>query len=327
MLEFRLYKYGDFDACVDLIRSGHDANFSDQRFRWLHEQGPGGESAIALATDKGVVVGIYSVIRKRMRAAGKLYIGGRDVDPVVHPAYRGKRLFTRLLEFGLDGFTGIDFFFNFANAASAPGFRKGGWQDLYAPKDMVRQLGYSKIVSREFGLWLIGRAIPAPRSSAAVKELHSHEVRAILPADNLASNKARGRIQVERGSNYLVWRYLNSPLHQYRYFVSGGPAAWALAVVRLIESSNRLLVLDLLDLGRSPVLGEFLPTWASLFPTATVATWSAVPAELRRGWFANPMGQAKRQPILVRESPYGKTPRNLLQPENWMITHGDLEVM
>ncbi len=67
MLDFRLYEPDDFGSCLDLVRAGHDSDFSAERFRWLHEQGPGGPSRIALCLADGKVVGIYSVVPKNMR--------------------------------------------------------------------------------------------------------------------------------------------------------------------------------------------------------------------------------------------------------------------
>ena len=73
-------------------------------------------------------------------------IGGRKVkavqssDTIVHPAYRGRGIFSRLLVYGENRYQdlGCEFVFGFPNENSMPGFLKSGWK----PVIPIRRLNY-----------------------------------------------------------------------------------------------------------------------------------------------------------------------------------------
>ena len=96
MMEIREFRPEDRQGCLDLLRRGHDPDFSAERFDWLHFQNPMAPSNIALCLDDGEVVGFYAAIKKKVIIDGIEYIGARDIDPVVSPAYRGRGIFSSL---------------------------------------------------------------------------------------------------------------------------------------------------------------------------------------------------------------------------------------
>lgn len=328
MLEFRSYNREDLPACLALIREGHDTDFSEERFRWLHEQAPLGPSAIALCMDGDKVMGIYSVIRKKVCLGDRELIGGRDVDPVVHPSCRGQGVFSRLLKFGLENFTGLDFFFNFANPASARGFMANGWKQAFTLDDAVCQLGYDKAFSRNHLVYLATGSRIRNRPLRG-EEITAGEARSFLTDSALqgALHAPADRLWVERSPKYLTWRYLDHPLHQYRWFLETGVDGHRhLAVVRHHPEQNRLDVVDFLGHGTEPNLGDWLPLWKKEFPGASVVVWASTPAAARRGFIQNPLAKGKGRPFLVREFP-GKTMVTAAELGGpWCLTAGDLEI-
>ncbi len=331
-LSVHLFQPEDLLACVGLLQAGHDPAFSSARFTWLHQQAPLGPSAIAVCTDGSRVVGVYSVIRKTLRLGERSFVGGRDVDPVVHPDYRGRGIFSRLLRFGLENFEGIDVYFNFANKVSAPGFRRQGWRDAGPIEDRVCQLGFRSPLSRDFLIWLGSGAIVSPRPSADARELTADEVEALLTRADLAPDSFAvypppARLWVERSSAYLRWRYLKNPQTGYRWFAHGAAGAEeSVAICRHDPVKNRLTVLDVLGFGRAPNLALWLPLWRRLFPGAWVGVWSTMPVSSRRGFIANPLRRGQGHPLLVRSFPRGDLPSTIHRPDGWFLTHGDLEV-
>lgn len=329
MLKLRLYEPGDFGPCLDLLRQGHDGDFNAERFRWLHEAGPGGASAIAVAVDRERVVGIYSVVRKVMSVDGRICVGGRDVDPVVHPDYRGQGLFSRLLKFGLANFSGIDFYFNFANAASEPGFRKSGWQQILQLSDIVYQLGFTSPLSVDFLVWLLQQARRPAHARGPVSRVAADEAARMMREDArfLAGRPAAGGIATLRDARYALWRYLECPLHDYEYFVCEPDSRSAsLAVCRARPDAGRLEIVDLFGFGGEPRLSDWVGTWAREHRGLRATAWHTLPARIAAPFVANPLRRQGGLPLLVRQADKLPPPAGIFEGRNWFITRGDLEV-
>ena len=329
MLNYRMYSTGDLGSCVRLIQEGHAPEFTEERFRWLHEQAPGGGSAIALCEEHSAIVGIYSVIRKTVSHAGRLYSAGRDVDPVVHHDYRRRGVFTSLLRFGLEHFRDIAFYFNFANAASAPGFRRSGWRDVGALDDYVCQLGFERVVSRDFVRWLSTGAWVDTKAEGCeeVSCQAAHKIVRCL-APKMTASPDQTRIWVVRSIEYLNWRYFRNPLRrEYRWFVEGAHGVPRSMVVGSVDNRNRrLTVLDLLDWSGEFEMRHYLACWSREFPGYWVGIWSHLPRRLVSGLVVNPLKRGSGWTFLVRAGSSGICPDGLFSPSRWWITRGDLEV-
>lgn len=150
MISLRKYSLQDKDKCVDLLQRAHDSKFTIERFDWLHHHNPMAPSDIALVLDGENVVGFYGALKKTAIINDREYVIARDIDPVVDPNYRRRGLFGKMLDFALENFTDIDFFYNFANKASAPGFLKRGWQSIGPLRDCVSQTGYVSFFPENF---------------------------------------------------------------------------------------------------------------------------------------------------------------------------------
>lgn len=329
MLDFRLYEPCDMGGCLDLIHTGHDAHFSEERFRWLHERGPAGTSQIALCLRGHQIVGMYSVLPKPIQFGGRYFCGGRDIDPVVHPSCRGQGVFSRLLKFGLANFKGIDFLFNFANPASSVGFRRQGWRDVMKLEDRVRQMGFRRPFSRAGLLWGLGRMSRTSRDDFCIRLLDSEAFAELLSGNPRFAKpgKRLNRGGVVRSAKYLKWRYLDHPMHRYLYFLAeNGSGGAGLAVCRYEKETDLLFVVDLADFGLWPNLCTWLPLWKEDYPTATVTVWHSLHPSILAGFIGNPASKGKGQPFLVREFLGGMAPKGYLEGGNWIITRGDLEI-
>jgi GNAT superfamily N-acetyltransferase len=330
MLTYRRFQPDDFESCLDLIRRGHDPSFTAARFRWLHASSSLGPSEIALCLDESEVVGIYSVIRKTVRLRDQVYTAGRDVDPVVDPRYRGQGIFTRLLEFGLRTFRGIDFFVNFANEASAPGFRRCGWFGGTPIEDRIFQFGYQRVTSRDFLRWAATGARQRALPREEVCEIDADTCLSVLngAGGHSAVRQPPDRLAVDRSAAYLKWRYLDSPLHRYRLFLHGTPShPLALAVGRFDEAASRLLIVDVVGLRQSPCLSAWLPLWKTLFPRGGVGVWSTVPRSMRPGFAGNPLRRRQGIVFLMRAFPGKEALDAVIRENRWFMTHGDLEIL
>lgn len=108
---------------------------------------------------QGHAVGYCGLFHMRARVAGKPVVLAQSGDNMVHPAHRGRGLFSVLClkSYELAEAEGIDFMFGLPNVASTVGFNKNlGWHR--GPR-----LVSINILTPTLPLSLLGRAIPALR--------------------------------------------------------------------------------------------------------------------------------------------------------------------
>lgn len=317
----RLYEPGDHAACLSLLQRGHHSRFTAERFSWLHERGPCGPSHKIVCEADGRIVGLYSVLPRHACLDGKIVIAGRDVDPVVDPAWRGKGLFTRMLEWSLSSSQAVDIYYNFANRASAAGFRKCGWETTEILVDHAVQLGFDRIPSSALLLWAASRFARPRFHSFDVREMAPEEVR-YLP-DPIPPPKRR--FFAPRTGSYLYWRFVQSPIHRYQMFARFDSSEIIdLLVVKLDPGSNRLLIVDFAVYGPDGgALAGYLKYLKRRFGNVRVAVWSTIPTAWRRGFLKSP--RARGLPMLVRPAPGFHELDPSLTPGDSFITYGDIE--
>jgi hypothetical protein len=280
---------------------------------------------MAVCLDGMRIVGAYAAIPRLVRAGGRACVGARDVDPVVHPDYRGRGLFKRMLGFALENFTGIDFFFNFANQVSRPGFLRLGWREVGRLKDAVCQLGQTRLTGRQLMLHLLTyrRAPGRPGARVGVCDLGELLARAPEPTVPPAA------VWVERSAAYLDWRYLRHPLHRYRCYLEpdAGGRPLRLLVTRYEEKRRALILLDIVGFGGADHdLRAFLPVLARDHPGAWTCLFRTAPREARRCFLSNPWRRGAGLPFLVRSFPSRTPPSGIFDLDRFWVMHGDMEI-
>ena len=329
-LAFRDFTERDIDACVQLLREGHDPRFSRGRFAWLHLQNPLAPSRIALAWDNNRLIGFYAVIKKKLLINGQTCIGGRDIDPVVHPDFRGKGVFGRLLQYGLVNFTEIDVLFNFANTLSAPGFLKQGWQSLGMLQDYIFQTDHNgwgvKPVFASALSWSHLALVERSQDRRTVEEVWPGSLR---DYDGLFDCLLDSGIQVERGAEYLDWRYLKKPGCNYRFFAEKNQGSIErLYILKFNEDIPEIILCDVVqtfDAGSS--FAALFCELRGLGRGYKIKIWGSFHRALQRQFVKKPFSAQFGQNVLVRQVPGKNNQPELYHIQNWMITHGDLEVI
>jgi len=324
---YREYTSSDLTKCLTLLRAGHDRDFSEARFKWLHQSSPHGKSRIVVCEDHDNIVGMYSIIPKIIIHQSVRLTGGRDIDPVVHPDYRGKGLFSGMINYALNTFSGFDLLFNFANRAASFGFMKHGWKEVESLGDYVYQLGMPSPSPKEFVLWLL--SLKPGVLPATCREIHKNEARAFIQDSDIFSELCApaGRLWVERSPEYLAWRYLDTPLKEYRWFLSEQrDLGTCLAICNPQPGIQHLEVVDVVGFSQEPDIGNFLREWKRLFPGYKVVAWSTVPKSSASGFVRNPFAARKSRKFLVRAFPGSVDIARMTEPGSWFLTRGDLEV-
>lgn len=324
------FTLADQAACLQLLRTGHDPCFSLERFEWMHLRAPLSPSRMALAWDGAQLVGCYAVIRKPLLCRGQLLLGGRDVDPVVHPAYRGRGVFQLLLRYGLEHFSDIDVFFNFANSASAPGFLKQGWQRAGVLGDRVFQVGVQGCRVKQIAARALSVAHQL-RCAGLREEVNVTECRPCRFADySHLTSPVDGQVQVIRDPAWLDWRYLGKPAQGYRFFSqTRNDQVERLYILSVESKGSDLTLCDMLE-APAAAGGSLSPLFQALRQVGMkgkVKIWDRFHPDSRRQFIKKPLTRPGGMPVFIRQGAGRAARPELLTLDNWLLTHGDLEVV
>jgi len=231
------YTKNDINDVLELLSLGFNHSFSEERWLWLHHENLLAPSSIILVRHEDKLVGIYSVIRKYINYKGNRIVGGRDIDPVVHPDYRGKGIFSMLLNEGKQRFSEIEIFYNFANEKSSPGFIKNGWSKIVYRKLVVINL---PVIRDFYRLIILLISLNIRTKNLSISEF-------ALISDFKFENEELiydGEIYVEKSKSYYKWRYDQNPDKKYRFFICTNNAK-QIGVIICSETHNKLSINDI----------------------------------------------------------------------------------
>jgi len=249
----------------------------------------------------------------------------RDIDPVVDPDYRGKRVFTRLLDFALQHFDDIDFFYNFANKASAPGFIKRGWHQIGPLRDYVFQTGYSSILSKDFIIFLLTSMLKPVKGGQDIKQI---DFSLLADLEKLKPHAPSNRIWAKRSISFLIWRYGINPLHEYEVYAQyGKDDIVSICIARYIPESRNLIILDYVPFGSDVYsLTSYLFFFKSKYKNTSIYLWHTSEKGMLESFTTNPLKKKIGQNFLVRAFPGKNIPDFILNLNRWYVSRGDSEV-
>jgi hypothetical protein len=136
-------------------------------------------------------------------------------------------------------------------------------------------------------------------------------------------------IQVERGAEYLDWRYLKKPGRGYRFFAEKNQGSIdRLYILKFNEAVSEIILCDVVqtfDAGTS---------FAALFHELRgmgrgykIKIWGSFHRALQRQFVKKPFSAKFGQNVLVRQGQGKNNQNEFYYMKNWMITHGDLEII
>ncbi len=302
-LAIRPAEPGDLEQILELMKVAlGDGMPREERFyTWKHHLNPFGRSLVLVAEDDRGLVGLRAMMRWRFRQGDRLIDAVRPVDTATHPRFRRRGLFTRLTRqlLGTLADHGVRLVFNTPNDKSRPGYLKMGW----------RSVG-------RMPLWVR----PAGRCSLRGGRPHRGAVRLVSPSDE--------RLQTDRTTDYLRWRYQEAPDLGYTIYGDGEAGV----VVRRRQRAGRaeLTVVEIAAPRRASipvaasVLRRAVRSADALYALGMAALDTREAAVLLLAGFV-PVG--KRGPHLVARSVEGAVPLgDVFNPRAWRMQVGDLEV-
>ncbi len=250
---FRVFGEGDFDQYESLYNEVYQSALDRLFFKWKHDLNPFhvGVPLIYLACVQGRVVGANSFFPVNFQYEDQRLSAVQSGDTMVHPDFRGRKLFLKILDFACKdlaqrGYAGI---FGFANNQSHRGFEKAGFDTLdsiTSHRAIVRTKNFLK--KKHPFLGFVGAAIDQmccfrmPGHSGQVRELKIPEQLKGWPV-----LEESGVIVLEKNYSYFNWKYAQKPRGNFRGFevcMGVGEVFQFVVKTEFVDSVLKATVLD-----------------------------------------------------------------------------------
>lgn len=322
----------DVEGVVALLSAalGAGPGGADRRdlFEWKHIDNPFGRSIALVAEEEGRIVGLRAFMRWRFAGeSGNEISAVRAVDTATDAAVRRRGVFSSLTSAALEAGKreGVGFVFNTPNEASLPGYLQMGWVRVAKWPVWVRARRRLRVLSAAARRDLApGLPFDPPRGSPLTS---ATDALALPGIESLVASAAapNARLYTPRSMDYLRWRYARSPLPYYALAAGDPPVALAVIRLRWRGRLKEAVVCDVLaaqDAGR--VQTELLRD----APAAADADHAVLRPDGSLGG-GGPRAGYRRVPvagITFTVRPISAIGVDPLDPENWALSLGDLEV-
>lgn len=294
-------------------------------WRWKHELNPFGISPGWVATAGAEVIGLRIFVRWRFRRGEELIEAARAVDTATHPDWRRRGVFSTLTARAVELLPrlGCSLVFNTPNRQSGAGYSKLGWQT--PPRPAIQLLPIRPLS--------MARAAMGGRPESETTDLSDFPTcQSVFESDRIDPLLAgqRGlRLQTDRTSEFLRWRYCAIPGIDYHavHMQEGQSQALAIFRTRLRRSLREIVVSELLTLGdRSSELAtkliDRLRRADADYLVASAPRGSRAQKFLRTLGFRRVPGG----PTLAARALGGEPPAGYLAGDHWHLSAGDLEI-
>jgi hypothetical protein len=244
--KLRPYASGDESGIYDLAKRVFTEQppnrFSKKYWEWEFAKNPDGPANIWVADDHNEVVGHYAVIPRLWKVEGIIRKGSIVVDVMTDDRYRFQGMFAALGKTSLNdsGSKGILFSYGFPIRKDVmPGHLKVGWKHIFDLPIMVYPKNLSpifqfylknKIVSNVLGfaansIWNGFTFVKKGCNSIFHQQKEKYSIRSVTEFtsdfDQLWDRSSTEfQLIASRSKEYLKWRYLDHPYHQYQIFAS-----------------------------------------------------------------------------------------------------------
>ncbi|MBN2057017.1 GNAT family N-acetyltransferase [bacterium] len=259
----------EFNKVQALYKAAFHKEINPVYWQWKYHENPHGRTVRMVAVAGDRLVGFYGLIPRKFMVDGQVLVGHQETDLMVHPEWRGIKIFRsmglacyrRLME---DGYT---FTFGFPNQQSTPaGTKVLGWE-LVCPMPIWNRYLRPGYILRRKGIPLVPGMIDGAVGVVGSLTGRSGRYKDIAIVDRLPGDPARletaptqdSMIRGLRDAAYLQWRYRQPVDTPYLFAVKGDESAPAgLAVFRIMPGEPReAWVLELIGPNRA-VTSELL---------------------------------------------------------------------
>ena len=318
----------------DLFLEVFGKDMTAELFAWKYQDNPcqvDHESClIFVAKDGDRLVGARSLFPGRVFYRGAWYDGAQAGDTMVHPDYRGKGIFTALLNVSLEELKarGLNVLYNFPNQNSLPGNLRQGATKRTDIVNAVKILNPLRAAKRETRMRYPAPALPERASLPAARGSLTIDMEADPQVDQLFVQTFADAEMVaqDRSCRQLNWRFRRypNPYKTYRFLhLRHGDRLMGYAVLSLSGNGVGELTDYLVRAHDRQLFTEILQgslAWFRLHKASHLKTWYTQPqhrfALLSRGFLPKPTKIAFvtrcLAPVPLEEAP-------------WYLTMGDTD--
>lgn len=207
-------------------------------YGWKCYQNPFQPGEMWLAEDGDMLVGIKSMIPKRMKISGEVVVGAETGDTFTHPDYQRRGIFTNLFkvarESGLDGRMG--FIYGTPNENSLPGYvRKLAYKQIPIKlRNLIKPVNPKQLLKAKLRLSPLATVL-SPIVEIASKAMFTIGTRGITKSNIFVHQELTFPTDIDalwqqastnyevilvRTKDYLEWRYVTNP-DSYSILVAG----------------------------------------------------------------------------------------------------------
>ncbi|HOC07057.1 MAG: GNAT family N-acetyltransferase [Bacillota bacterium] len=262
-----------------------------QMFQWKYIDNPcqtDKESYnIIVAKDGDRLVGARPALVMNIFYKGKLYQAAQPCDTMLLPDYRGKRLFSGMIEYALKYLReqGMEYFFNFPNTNSYPGNIRNGWSSNGAVMAGIKVFSLKSTVVSRLGR---GRFVYSYTPDSSPAKDFDLSVSAPPGAEELFQDtfKDSNCIAQYRSEQWLNWRFQQNPNNKiYRFLAMKSSDQLVGYAVLALTASGGGEIVDYLVRGHDPELFSKLLKgciqWFRSQKVRQIKTWYAHPLHRR----------------------------------------------
>jgi hypothetical protein len=236
---FREYKQSDVSHILKLrglVLSGEKNKYW---WLWQHRLNPAGDAIVIVAelkeNGKPKIVGHSCYLPYRVKVHEEFCCAVTEIDTMVHPDYRGHRIYSRIRgeEDRIARLRNYHFNLAFPNEKMLPVNKKHGVQPLFKKTPLwVKPINIKNMTSRYLGelnifnqlLTAVGKVLIKITNQSGVHRINT-QVNKIDKIDERFDNLWRQayslhKIIVVRDRAYLNWRYIAKPDADYTIYIS-----------------------------------------------------------------------------------------------------------
>jgi GNAT superfamily N-acetyltransferase len=259
-IEIRLLQNNEDELANTFFNEIYKTNRPLENFRWEFRNGPLGKAIYVVAVDTAApatkIVGIQCAIPLELFSpAGSSVLTAKSEDTLVHPDYRGQKLFERMYALLFDECkkAGIRYIWGFTPALKA--FERIGFEAPFKTSQAIlvlrpwkaynhlKNLNSANTITDKlkiFGLCLLSflkglKRLSAPETTHAFREI------SLSGKDNLISAFYQPHPHyyfIRQNEAYLDWRLTRNPFHnQYKNFQVGAPSSPVADIILNVRSN------------------------------------------------------------------------------------------